>query len=835
MNPVAFVVGEALSIGHGLVQPAVNLGLQEFRTSLGWNDLAIERGQAYNQQWISSDPGRITLTPLGARSFSPVKFNIAQAIQAYNQQPWHRFAEDSAEGRGMRSVLTEQLKFNGVNIDTVQLADGALQSHTDAASMGNQLALQWRRLIDFSSAAPALPAVMHDYYRSLAFPLDERPVSERELFYNLQRAQYRRPEDRRQLLAPFARWSAIDALRMREADIVNPEVYRSLMQAAGLVRDDDHAFFRTLNRVEPTQMALALLLRGRIGPDEANRLLALNGVTTQRGRDAVLRSRFLLPDVATLQGWNVRNLWSDELQRRYDLDDGFQASPVAVFFSRIQGAGPPAEAEPGQPDGETDWLKLGYRASRPLPGFGEAAEMQWRLRPDPANPGLSVDGVTEPWTEANTRDVLRMRGYTEPVINRMIGVVHVPLNIRLINHVLSPLATHPDVAAAAQAALGHPTDWIESAMLDHGFAPPLAKIAAAGILAQADDRANAEKLAHEKRQRDENLKVAADLYERGLIDGANFRQRYGNKFVTPEMADIELRLIDAALTMRIHDVKIKALRTAFMDGKLAPAQIGNEIAALGVSAERTAQYAEEWSWERAERTKILATGEILAALKTGLLSPSAASARLVNLGWNAPDALIEIAQVQHSLQMAAAHQADSAATHQAAQAAKAHAEQIKEEKAAALAAAKATKEKLAQEKLALKTGEGEVKALSAAELKTAKEVANAVHEKLLAQSEYYAKVHAANEVYAKAQAKGDTEKMAAEIDKEIAAHQKYLLDQIKLFEQNPEISNVLGPIDTEQAPGPAPGPGISPPAGATPAAAPGATGAAGGTGGPTGP
>ena len=59
-------------------------------------------------------------------------------------------------------------------------------------------------------------------------------------------------------------------------------------------------------------------------------------------------------------------------------------------------------------------------------------------------------------------------------------------------------------------------------------------------------------------------------------------------------------------------------------------------------------YATEWTWDRTEEQQQLATAEILSLVKAGQLTPALA-ARLDNLGWSDPDAVLLLAEVQHEL------------------------------------------------------------------------------------------------------------------------------------------------------------------------------------------
>lgn len=710
-------VGMAAQAANSVVAPIAQTGAVSLQLQLGLNTLSRDRWNLRQQQWNSC---------LFPRSIdhTPNDMDIGKLIIAFNQSEWNDATEDQ-----LWQNFQVQMRYQGVYVQTPgqDLGDiaGAFQ------------AIQWRDYVEMTCAAAPLGSVVRDYWRSTQFPVENQPVDQEELEWNLRRAQLRRKEDRERILNPFFSWSVDDAIRLRWLGVISDDELDAILKSAGNVRATDRSY-------------LSLL--------------------TQR-----------VPDASTLQGWSVRQLWDEQLAARYGLDADADQSPVGRFFLRSSGLNLPQRRLPGQPEGESDWAKLGYRATRPLVGFGEAKILQHRLRPlAPGNADSIVPGVAA-WTEENTRDMLKVAGFPQPIIDRLIGVVYEPINIRLINHILGPFAHHPEVRAAAAQAFGAGVDWVEQAMLDHGFSPAYAHVAAVGVHAQAEDRDQAERIEEEKKIRTQAREVSAKRYEVGELTLDAYITDTQDEFFNASMAADRAATIDREVHLRVTEKKISALRTEWMEGKLSAQEIAVYLADVVPNKERQASYLEEWTWERTSKTRMLTTGEILQTLKSGLLSPQAALVRLVNLGWSQPDALIEIAQIEHELQIANARMASSRAAKEAAQADKLHREAIREAKVEANRLAKEERENV----------------------KVQSQVNNASHEKLLATAEYYAKIHSANSAYAAAEKKGDEEKKQALLAKQLADYQKYLLDQLKLVQQGPEVEAVIEPIDTIQAAGPA--------------------------------
>ena len=133
----------------------------------------------------------------------------------------------------------------------------------------------------------------------------------------------------------------------------------------------------------------------------------------------------------------MRSLWDGDLAAKYGLDDAYNNSPIARWWVNAGGVRP-EEDRPGEaPEGSGWWDKLQFRAGVPLPSFGQAVTLQHRLRPVAAGAMNSVVPGAPAWTAENTADMLRAGGYTQPVIDRLMGLVQEP--IECSNHQPSPL------------------------------------------------------------------------------------------------------------------------------------------------------------------------------------------------------------------------------------------------------------------------------------------------------------------------------------------------------------------------------------------------------------
>jgi hypothetical protein len=737
------------SIGLGLanqfIGPAVSNALDGASLQANYNSPAITRYLQYWANYLSCSPNTTAYTrdlagfnALGD-NYQPMRMSGDQLITRFNQFDWSRVDGDQAASDRVWRWLQGRMKWNGIDM-AVPLQQGANGVPTQGTTREQ---LEWYRLVEMQCSSVPLKDVIRDYWRGRIANPEANGVNDAELKYNISRAQFRRKADRDRVMNPFYPWSPSDAMKLRWLGVIDNEEFNSIVNAGGIVRSRDAALF-----------------------------------------DAVSRP---VPAPAELFRWSMRGIWNDDLARRYDLDAGFDASPVANFFAKGYGAGIGFPALPGQPEGNANWAALSYRAQRPLPGFEPALQMQYRLRPDPANPANAVAPGFSPWTPANTADMLRLEGFTEPIVERLMGLADQPINIRIINEILTEAVKHPDVAADAQAAFGAGVDWVKGSFLDHGFSDRVAQLAGDAIRAKADDQVNAEKIEEQRAIRKSGRDQLLKAYEIGLVTADAVRQGIIGDQFDADMATAAIGQIDYGIEMELRTSHLEAIKSGYLSGKLSVDQVSAQMMALGLTDARKITYIQEWTWNRGDNQRMLSTGEILTAVKKGLLTPPLALQRLINLGWTQPDALIEIAQVEQELQEAAAHQ-------QSAEASKAIAARMKAERDAATAARSAEKKATLATKLAAKA---------------AAESAAAPHEIEEQLASYDASALLDRSAYEKAVDKGDANKAQAEIDKAIASYAKLLQEQLKLAAESPEIAHEIPKTEPITIPETPEGQGVS--------------------------
>lgn len=750
ISPVFQALSQIKGTFAPVLGPVSDAGWRRMRSAIGLSDAAVSRQVEQEQQraavgWTKVYTGGNIF--LGPREF--VWRQDGRGGKGYaNTIP----DPQSLIAQLHRSPIVDLGASTGLPDSTWVWLKDRLASHGyDLALPGEAAppagAKDWLEIVRMQAAAAPLDAALTAWFRRRGGEPVARDRARAELDFHFRRGGYSRAGDRELIEKPWYKWSSRDAQRLRWSGVIEFTDYLNLIAGAGMVRDEDVAYQDILSQ--------------------------------------------LYPSPTTLADWSISKAWDQEFADRWGLDDDIDRDPIARFLARSQGFGYPNTPLPGQPDVTTDWYKLNWRASRQMPGFGQAAQMQHRLRPRPDSPADSVVRGAPSWSAADTREMLQIEGYTKPMIERLMGLVFEPLNIRLLNHILGPYSTHEEVREAADAAFGVGVNWVENAMLDHGFSPAYAKVAAVGIQAQADDRDMAERKEAEKAYRAARRKLAERAYVAGILDAPAARERMIDKFFTDAMAVQQLELLDNELEVTQKENILTAIKAAYMDGKIDLGQMGAQFQALGITTARRIYYTQEWTWERSDRSRMLTTGEILKALKTGLMTPAIATQRLINLGWTAPDALVEIAQVMHDVETAQAHAASSAVAKQVSSTQAAQRKLAAEQKTVATAQARAAREAKAR----------------------ADKLAGVATEQVAAAATYEAAALLDRIAYEKAAAKGNTDAMQAEIDKATAAYAKLLTKQLHLSQIGPEAASEIEEVEPVPIPNPDAGAGAGQDAG----------------------
>lgn len=720
---------EAVIAGAGLVGgltgPIISQSFGEFRFAINWNDVARARTLLYAQQRQSASAGNIA-------NYEAIRLDFEQAVRVFNQANWAGPDPGGLIAHSIWLRLRSDLRDSGILTEVPGQNDNDFQGDDQTANLANE----WMRLIEMSSQAAPLNQVVVDYHRSKVLPANEQTVSLGDLSYHLARAQVRREDDKGLITYPFYKWSIPDIFRLQWIRNLTDAQTRAMLSAAGVTRPADHQYADDLARQVPA------------------------------------------PDV--LLKLELAGSWRDDITKVLNLDAGLDASPIPKFFSMAQGVGAFAMPFPLEPAGESDWRKLTWRASRKLPDFAGACKLMHQLRDNGAGLNESIVPGIPVWTPEMSQAILERSGMPGSIAKQMVAAADEPFPLHMLATLLTPMLEKPAIRDLAAHLFKNNANWLKDALLDHGFNDNHAQLLEAVIRQEASDKHLAEQIGVRTQLKHERRALILQQYAQGVLSVGQVQVEIIEEQFTPAMCSRAIEIEDRKVNLQEIAVGLQATKEAYLSGQVNDQQLRTALDGIGITPQRRDVYMMTWHWERGTNQKHLSTGEILDAMKAGLLTPAQVQYRLVNLGWRYPDALIEVATVQHSMMVSQAHQVAAQQAHVAAQ--------LHQAAAAAQHAAH--------------TAQAATHAAIAASQHLTREQVLAVHKRLMDQSKYYATVFGANKAYEAAAAKSDQHTMDEELAKEVAAYQKYLVQQMTLVTANPGVLDALGQIDFRQAAGP---------------------------------
>lgn len=529
-------------------------------------------------------------------------------------------------------------------------------------------------------------------------------------------------------------------------------------------------------RVLGVPESLDLRRRGLITEQELNEKLEANGLGSEQSRQAVKDLGKNIPSVGEILQMAGRRIFDSGSAGPWNLEEGLEDQPGYLYWTKVLGLTEGGTDLPDSPDTGKDFRKLLWKSNRMLPTFMDARLMLHLCRPVVGQEGSTAGENIPPWTEEDTLRLLKLQNVPADLANHLRGILYDPVTIQNTRVLIEELLIHPEEQEARVGGGVNQEQYFESLFLDMGLSPKNAKLMAwanaqhvldksmvsvrkkrrdlvlekyrHGLLgrdAAAKDLLDFETSEVEAKAMMENTvndqivdvrretnKLILKAYEIGAQDRASTRKRLTSDKADAINVDSLLNNIDAVVHLRLLGEQLKSIESGFMRGNTSEFELPGILKLAGFTDERSTQYIQEWKYQRHEQRRMLNTGEILALLKDGLITPDQAWVRLNNLGWDNVDSLIEIQKVQYDLASKLAGQQARAASAAMGAAAKAQAQASKANAKAQAATAKQAKANVA-----------------------------ASYELLEKRNRFFASFAAAHKAFAKASDKGDVDGMDA--------------------------------------------------------------------------
>lgn len=481
-----------------------------------------------------------------------------------------------------------------------------------------------------------------------------------------------------------------EALRGLIRGRVTEEFARKCVEKAGGKWDDFAQTLPSLEELPLPQMALQALSRNRVSQDYAEQIVKLSGgdwatwsallpsMYTQLGTADVLEARnrgligpALQDELLKLNGVNEVNTvyLLDRLRER-------MPSPFEVVQMGTRGAFSPDIGSllglyDGQPPVMRQWMdKLGLHADAGVAIQADGVEreatlsdMYWastrrglsleqaiaayrRLRPEVIEEVRRfVPDVVE-FDRNQVRGWMTFNGIPESVQPTIEELGYLPLSLREIRTVVR-LGTRPK-------------EWVIARLQDQGHRRDRAEDLYEILWDQELWRRNAPLRATQNSLLNKVVHEVTEQYSVGTVDRHTARDYLINARVNAEVVDQMLNVVDAKLASTIAKEGIRAVRKDYLNGTLNAVEVSQQLSAMGIVDQRVRDYVTLWTIQRNRVRRTATTAQILSWVSQGILDAATAQLRLLNLGWDRPDIIVQLQVAQGKLvqQEARAHSAE---------------------------------------------------------------------------------------------------------------------------------------------------------------------------------
>lgn len=383
----------------------------------------------------------------------------------------------------------------------------------------------------------------------------------------------------------------------------------------------------------------AMVNRGWMTADEGIRNIRASGIRDLEQAERMLKMRLFVPSPSDAIRFAVREVWNEDVVRRFGYDDAFPAA----FGYWASKSGLDYDVRAAFPDagssGSIPWSQAFWRAHWEVPSPTQAYSMLHRLRPNRIGQWADSLPSLKPFTIQEASDLLGVADYAPGVRDWLLAISYHPL-------------TRTDVRRMNRLGVIEGEELTESFM-DLGY-----------------NRADAEKLrkfteqetsrsklsrgrSRVRRALDEAWKVGVlsddeyiaqsfaltidsqeDLEDYNVLDlDAKKTRALGDSAFAAEFAAMQA-------TVSLGDTKrvVAAARRGYLSGTLSWEDAARILNESGITIAAQQRYIQSWQIELETRRRDLSAAQVQRLYQEGILAPEAARARLLNLGYDGESA-----------------------------------------------------------------------------------------------------------------------------------------------------------------------------------------------------
>lgn len=258
---------------------------------------------------------------------------------------------------------------------------------------------------------------------------------------------------------------------------------------------------------------------------------------------------------------------------------------------------------------------------------------------------------------ARLRQELKVSDYAKGDRDYLAAIAYTPMRLIDIRKALQlsyRANTNPTFAASIdQEVLVRIRDydraWAVEQFLDRGLHPDdagtSADIALVGIQTEESEKIR-------KFEQTIQLKLVRDTlesYKVGTIDMFTARDTLTANGMTADGVRRALATIDIASNNSIVKSAIGAIKSDYMNGTLAPAEVPSALQRAGVTLAASEFYFTKWTAQRNRTRRTATTQQLLKWLEEGLITVAEVTTRLTNLGWSNADSLTMLREAQQHI------------------------------------------------------------------------------------------------------------------------------------------------------------------------------------------
>lgn len=393
-------------------------------------------------------------------------------------------------------------------------------------------------------------------------------------------------------------------------------------------------------------VAETLLAHWRGGLTDAQlrqRGMGLGYVNDDDWRAVTLASR-QLPGPSDLVRFAVREVWDEDIVRRWGYDEEFPAPFKAWMGWWGQDWGERLRLPGGAQIPHVPWPLAHWRAHWQIISPEQAYRAYHLLRPERIGRYQQIAPGVRAFTADDLRSVLKVSDYPQPMRQWLAAIAYTPLDLRTVRQLY---------------LLGvRDRDWTIAQMQDRGLVREDAQAWVELTDRQRAERDRAPIVALERSLVRATYRETLAGYRDGLLSREDSRNNMLAIGMAPASADRAMLLADAQFEHDRARELIRAVRKQFLAGQLSETELPGYFQAMGLLPAAAARYVLRWRQARSLERRALSSAQVTGLLAAGAITIGTARARLANLGWFGADAELLLGQ---SLAKLATHQSREAA------------------------------------------------------------------------------------------------------------------------------------------------------------------------------